>query len=151
MAPLTGKLVSKTKIVSSGDVFHELWSSTPHHVANISPEKVQGCDLHEGDFGKAGSIICWRYVHEGKKKIAKQVIETIDEENKSITFKMLEGDLMELYKSFLITIHVDTKGEDNLVTWTLDYEKLHEDVEDPNSFMEFLIHLTKDIESHHLQ
>lgn len=63
MAPLTGKLVSKTKIVSAGDVFHELWASTPHHVPNISPEKVQGCDLHEGDFGKAGSIICWRYVH----------------------------------------------------------------------------------------
>lgn len=83
--------------------------------------------------------------------MAKQVIESIDEENKSITFKMLEGDLMELYKSFIISIHVDTKGEDNLVTWTLDYEKLHEDVEDPNSLTEFFIHLTKDIESHHLQ
>lgn len=88
---------------------------------------------------------------DGKKKVAKQVIETIDEENKSITFKMLEGDLMELYKSFIISIHVDTKGEDNLVTWTLDYEKLREDVEDPNTLMEFFIHLTKDIESHHLQ
>lgn len=63
MAPLTGKMVSKTKIESGGDVFHELWSSNPHHVPNISPAKVQGCDLHEGEFGKAGSIVCWRYVH----------------------------------------------------------------------------------------
>lgn len=64
---------------------------------------------------------------------------------------MLEGDLMELYKSFIISVHVDTKGEDNLVTWTLDYEKLNEDVEDPNTLMDYFIQITKDIESHHLK
>lgn len=58
---------------------------------------------------------------------------------------------MELYKTFKFTVHVDTKGENNLVTWTLDYEKMKEDVPDPNTLMEFCLNVTKDIETHHLQ
>ncbi|KAM7467453.1 hypothetical protein LguiB_015015 [Lonicera macranthoides] len=64
---------------------------------------------------------------------------------------MLEGDLMELYKSFIIGIHVDTNGEDNLVTWTVDYEKLHEGIPAPTTLMDFFVEVTKDIETHHLQ
>ncbi|KAL7000936.1 hypothetical protein U1Q18_002088 [Sarracenia purpurea var. burkii] len=88
---------------------------------------------------------------EGKKKIAKEIIEAIDEENKTLVFKVIGGDLLELYKFFKFTIHVDTKGENNLVTWTLDYEKLSEGVEDPNTLMDVCIDVTKDIETHHLQ
>ncbi|KJU81219.1 hypothetical protein N619_00260, partial [Ectopseudomonas oleovorans] len=91
------------------------------------------------------------YVHDGKEKIAKDIIEAIDEEKKSVTFKVVEGDLMELYKTFKAIVHVDTKGENNLVTWTFDYEKMNEDVPDPNTLMEFCLNLTKDIETYHLQ
>ncbi|KAM7463439.1 hypothetical protein LguiA_031560 [Lonicera macranthoides] len=148
---LKGQLVSKTSIKSSGDVFHELFRDDPHHISNITPAKIQGCHLHEGEFGKAGSIIQWTYFHDGKERVAKQVILAVDEEKKSITYKMLEGDLMELYKSFIIGIHVDTNGEDNLVTWTVDYEKLHEGIPAPTTLMDFFVEVTKDIETHHLQ
>ncbi|KAK2981448.1 hypothetical protein RJ640_001962 [Escallonia rubra] len=86
----------------------------------------------------------------GKEKVAKEIIEAIDEEKKSVTFKVIEGDLMELYKTFILSVHVDTKGEDNLVTWTFEFEKLNESVEDPNSLMEFCLNVTKDIETHHI-
>ncbi|THG18976.1 hypothetical protein TEA_005119 [Camellia sinensis var. sinensis] len=85
-----------------------------------------------------------------KKKVAKEVVEAIDEENKSATFKVIDGDLTELYKAFKGTVHVDAKGENNLVTWTFEYEKKSENVEDPNTLMDFLINVTKDIETHHL-
>ena len=42
--------------------------------------------------------------------MAKVAIEAIDEAKKSITFKMIEGDLMEFYKTFIATVHVDTYG-----------------------------------------
>ncbi|WP_411025872.1 hypothetical protein, partial [Salmonella sp. s57402] len=80
-----------------------------------------------------------------------QVIEAIDEEKKSITFKVIDGDLLQLYKSFVITVHVDTIGNDNLVTWTFDYEKLNESVEYPVTLMDFVIEVTKHIETHHLK
>ncbi|KAG5532160.1 hypothetical protein RHGRI_026695 [Rhododendron griersonianum] len=88
---------------------------------------------------------------DGKEKTAKEVIEAIDEEKKLVTFKVVEGDLLQLYKTFIITVHVDTKGENNLVTWTLEYEKLNGDVEDPITFMDLCIVVTKDIETHHLK
>ncbi|KAK4479720.1 hypothetical protein RD792_015252 [Penstemon davidsonii] len=147
---LTGKLVSKIDIKSDGDVFHEIFRERPHHISDMSPSKIQNVDLHHGDWGKVGSIICWNYTHDGKEKVAKEIIEAIDEENKLVKFKVIEGDLMELYKSFTLVVHVDTNGDDNIVTWTLEYEKIREDVPDPHSLMEFCLHVTKDIENHHL-
>ncbi|KAK4479147.1 hypothetical protein RD792_014658 [Penstemon davidsonii] len=148
---LTGKLVAAIEFRAGGDVFHELFTHKPHHVSTTTPEKIQSCDLHEGEFGKVGSVLFWRYTHEGKEKTAKQLIQAIDEEKKSIEFKMLEGDLMKLYKDFLITLHIDTKDGIDLVTWTLEYETLHDDVEHPISLLSFFIDMTKDIENHHLQ
>ncbi|CAA0840794.1 MLP-like protein 28 [Striga hermonthica] len=147
---LTGKLIAAIEFEAGGDVFHQLFRHTPHHVSTASPDKVQGCDLIEGDFGHVGSIICWRYTHDGKEKTAKQLIKSIDEEKKLMEFKMLEGDLMEEYKDFIITIHVETKGHIDLVTWTLEYEMLDENVEHPISLLAYFIALTKDIETHHV-
>ncbi|KAK2981447.1 hypothetical protein RJ640_001961 [Escallonia rubra] len=88
---------------------------------------------------------------DGKAKVAKEVIDKVDEKNKILIFRVVEGDLLELYKSFVITLHVDTKAANNLVTCTFEYEKRSEDVEDPNSLMDFVVNLTKDIETHHLK
>lgn len=76
----------------------------------------------------------------------------IDEEKKLIDYEMLEGsDLLEKYKFFDVTIHVETK-EDNidLVTWTVGYERLNEDVEHPISMLSYFIDLTQDMETHHI-
>ncbi|KAK4479145.1 hypothetical protein RD792_014656 [Penstemon davidsonii] len=148
---LTGKLVAAIEFRAGGDVFHDLVTHKPHHVSTTTPEKIQSCDLLEGEFGKVGSVICWRYTHEGKEKTAKQLIQAIDEEKKIIKLKILEGDLMKLYKDFLTTIHIDTKDGIDLVTCTFEYETLHDDVEHPISLLSFFIDITKDIENHHLQ
>lgn len=97
-------------------------------------------------------MLCYKFnllCIDGKRKRAKQVIQSIDEEKKLIQFKMLEGDIMELYKEFVITNHVETMNDIDLVTWTLEYEMFNEDVEHPISLLAYFIELTKDIESHH--
>ncbi|KAE9450379.1 hypothetical protein C3L33_17721, partial [Rhododendron williamsianum] len=129
------KLERQVEIKSDGDVFHELFRYKPHHISTISPANIHGVDLNE----------------DGKKKSAKEIVEAVDEETKTVTFKVIEGDLTELYKDFKGTVHVDTKGESNLVTWTFEYEKLNDEVEDPNTLMDFVINVTKDIETHHLK
>lgn len=88
---------------------------------------------------------------EGKPKVVKEVVEVIDEAMKLVKFKVVEGDLLEFYKTFYITIHVDTGGGKNLVTYTFEYEKKHSNVEDPNSLMELCVNVTKDIETHNLK
>ena len=148
---LHGKLVAAIEFKAGGDVFHELFRLKPHHISTATPDKIKGCDLIEGEFGEVGSIICWTYNHDGKEQKAKEVIEAIDEEKKLIKFRIVEGDLMELYKDFTATIHVEKKGDAiDLVTCTLEYEMLNEDVEHPISLLSYFIDVTKDIEAHHL-
>ncbi|KAF7131563.1 hypothetical protein RHSIM_Rhsim09G0096000 [Rhododendron simsii] len=89
---------------------------------------------------------------DGKEKTAEDIIKAIDEEKKLVRFKIVERDLMQLYRTFRITVHVDAKfGGNNLVTWIFEYKKLSGDVEDPKSLMDFCIVLTKDIEAPHLK
>ncbi|KAG6433355.1 hypothetical protein SASPL_104965 [Salvia splendens] len=145
---LHGKLVAAIEFKAGGDVFHDFFRHTPHDVPTAT-QYVHGCDLIEGEFGHAGSIICWTYTHDGKQRKAKELVETVDEEKKLIVLKVLEGDLLELYKNFVITSHVEKKGNDiDLVTWTLEYEMLNEDVEHPITLLSYFIDITKDMESH---
>jgi len=145
---LIGKVEGGLLIKSSATDFHDYFRGRPHHVSNATPEKVQGCELHEGEFGSVGSIICWSYVHDGKNAKAKQVIEAIDDENNSTTFKMIEGDLLDLYKNMTIFVGATPKEDGSLVYWVVDYEKLNENVPDPNTLLELFFHITKDIDEH---
>ncbi|KAF5793970.1 putative Bet v I/Major latex protein [Helianthus annuus] len=147
---LSGTMVKQVTIMSDGDVFHEIFRYRPHHISEMSPDNIKGVNLHEGEWGTVGSVIEWDFFHDGKPKVAKEVIEAIDEEKKSVCFKVIGGDILEAYKTFLITVHVDTHGEENVVTWTFHYEKVNESIPDPDSLMEFCLNVTKDIETHHL-
>ncbi|KAK4481232.1 hypothetical protein RD792_012115 [Penstemon davidsonii] len=144
---LHGKLVAAVEFKAGGDLYHELFRYNPNKVADITPEKIQGCDLHEGEFGKVGSIVTWST--EGKAKFARNLIEAADEEKKMIKYKVLEGDLMEEYKEFVATCHIETKGGIDLVTWTFEYETRNDDGEPPISLLAYFIAFTKDIENHH--
>lgn len=87
---------------------------------------------------------------DGEKMVAKEIIEAVDEKKKSITFKVIAGDVMESFNAFKIIVNVDTNGEDNLVTWTFEYEKKSEAVPDPRKLLDYGIALTKEIEGHYL-
>ncbi|KAL3644706.1 hypothetical protein CASFOL_009886 [Castilleja foliolosa] len=148
---LTGKLVSQISIKSDGNALHELYRYNTHKISAICPEKVEKVELLHGQWGSVGSVINWHFIHDGKKMFAKKIVEAIDEKKKSITFNVIEGDFMVAYKSFKITIHVETKGNQvSLVTCTIQYEKKNVVVPDPHSILNLVINVTKDIERHHL-
>ncbi|KAH7570942.1 hypothetical protein ACOSP7_019499 [Xanthoceras sorbifolium] len=145
---LTGQLVTDIEIKAPADKFHEVFSCRPHHMSNVTPEHIQGCDLHEGEWGKVGSIIFWNYMHDGVAETAKQVIEAIDDENYSTTFRMIEGHLLDKYKIFDITVQATPKDGGSLVHWTLKYEKLSEDVSEPKGILQLVTNMTKDLDAH---
>ncbi|MFQ6664405.1 hypothetical protein Gotur_031532 [Gossypium turneri] len=91
---LTGKLEADVDIKASPEQFHEMFAHKPHHVHHTCYDKIQGCDLHEGEWGKVGSIVHWSYVHDGKAKKAKEVVEAVDPDKNLITFRVIEGELM---------------------------------------------------------
>ncbi|KAI3499011.1 hypothetical protein L1887_34803 [Cichorium endivia] len=133
-----------------GGLFYEIYCSKLHRISEMSPDCVKSVDLHDGEWGVVGSTIVWNFMHDGKAKMLKEVIEVADDEKMFLCKKVIGGELMDAYKTFLVTIHVETKGKENLVTWTFHYEKLNENIEDPNTLMDLCISVTKDIENFHL-
>ncbi|GMI87639.1 MLP-like protein 31 [Hibiscus trionum] len=125
-SPPTGKLEFDVEIDATPEQLHHMWAHRPHPRA---PHQ-----LRESSRMRSTR----RRVREAKT--AKQVVEEIDDENKSIRFKILEGDLMEEYKSFVITLQTLPKkeGKGCIAHWTLEYESLRQ----------FFIELTGDMGAH---
>nr|XP_016492685.1 PREDICTED: kirola-like isoform X2 [Nicotiana tabacum] len=116
-----GKLIASVEVKCGGHSIHDIFHTSTHHISNISPD--------------------------GKDKICKQVIEAADYQKKSITWKVIGGDLLELYNSFTII----TSHDHQWTTWTLEYEKKTEDTLEPLVFLGYALHVTKDIEGHLLK
>ncbi|KAE8667712.1 MLP-like protein 34 [Hibiscus syriacus] len=127
-----------------------MFANRPHHMHHACSDNFQLSELHEGEWGKVGTILTWSYVHDGKAKKAKEVIEAVDPDNNSITFRVLEGDLMEEYKSFVFNFQVSPKSEGggSVVHWTLEYEKLHDGIEHPATLLEFTKDVSNAIDAH---
>lgn len=85
---------------------------------------------------------------DGKAQKAKDLVEVFDEKNKIVTYKVIEGDLLNEYKTFRITIQTIPKGSGSLVKITIEYEKLSDDVAIPKKIMDCLVSMIKDIEQH---
>lgn len=60
---LLGKVETDVQVKVAANKFHDVFACRPHHVSNMTPGNIQGCELHEGEFGKSGTVICWNYVH----------------------------------------------------------------------------------------
>ncbi|GMJ13340.1 MLP-like protein 28 [Hibiscus trionum] len=147
---LVGKLEASAEIEASAEAFHHMLLHKPHHVSNASPNHVRACDLHHSDWGKEGSIICWTYFLKGQPKTAKEVVESVDPKNNSVTLRVVEGDILEEFKSVVIKCKAtpSAKGSGCVVQWVLEYEKLKEDVAHPETTLEMLIEVCKDMGAH---
>ncbi|XP_049406733.1 kirola-like isoform X4 [Solanum stenotomum] len=86
---------------------------------------------------------------DGENKISKQILETIDHEKKVLTLKEFEGDVTDKYDSFKATLHIETKDEIDLVSWTLEYERPNENVPELINLLNFVVGMTKAIDDHH--
>uniref|UniRef100_M0ZSZ6 Sn-1 protein n=2 Tax=Solanum tuberosum TaxID=4113 RepID=M0ZSZ6_SOLTU len=77
----------------------------------------------------------------------KHLIEAVDPHKKLIKWKVIEGDLLELYNYFVYTTSCDHQW----TTWTIEYEKKTEDTPEPLIHLSNIFDMTKDIEGHLLQ
>lgn len=67
---------------------------------------------------------------------AKEKVEAVDMENKLVSYSVIEGEILNLYKNFKATLHVTSKGEGSLVKWTLQYDKASDEVPEPDLIKE---------------
>nr|XP_004498312.2 MLP-like protein 34 [Cicer arietinum] len=147
---LSGKVEGEVEIEAPAAKFYNIFRKQLHHIPNIASDSVHGAKVHEGDWENVGSIKQWDFTIEGTKLSAKEKIESIDDDNKVITYSIFDGDVSENYKSFKGTLQVVDKEHGGIVKWTFEYEKLKEDIigASPESYLDFAVKVTKDIDAH---
>ncbi|KAA8529041.1 hypothetical protein F0562_033471 [Nyssa sinensis] len=116
----------------------------------ICPGKFQSIEVLEGDGKSVGSVRLWTYIM-GNPVIAKDKIDAIDEEKKSISFNLIGGEVTKYYQSFKATLQATSEGNANLVKWTLEYEKANEDVPTPYSHLDFLLAQSRHVDAYLLK
>ncbi|KAJ8770226.1 hypothetical protein K2173_011762 [Erythroxylum novogranatense] len=142
------KLQIEVEVTSHADEFFNTYRAKAHIVPKTSSENVHGVEIHEGDFGSAGAVKTWTFnLGNMENSDYKRKIE-VDEENKTITSTAIEGDVLNLYKSFIVILQIIPNGEGSLVRWTWEYEKVDDDVPDPKKFQDLAANLTKDVDSY---
>ncbi|CAN4102178.1 unnamed protein product [Withania somnifera] len=146
---LSGELEFEVEIKSPGSIFLEIYGSNKENLPKICSNIVPRIDLLEGEWGQVGCVIMVYYSIDGKEMISKELVEAVDEENKSIIYSLLEGDLMKLYKTLRFTFQILSKNEAEFVKTKIEYEKLNEDVPYPSMLKDFVTAVTKTIDAHY--
>ncbi|KAJ9153086.1 hypothetical protein P3X46_026570 [Hevea brasiliensis] len=141
------KLGVQTQIKSSGDKFYENLRSKAYLIPKICPEIVKDIQVLQGDWETMGSVRLWTYVAGNCEKL-KETVEAVDDKTRSITFKMLEGEIVNYYKTYKPTLQVTTMGQVTLAKWTVEYEKNDEHIPPPHRYLELLHNLNKAIDAY---
>ncbi|KAL1346462.1 MLP-like protein 43 isoform X2 [Arachis hypogaea] len=150
---LSGKLSIEIVMHAPAEKFFNLVSKSLHQVQNIC-ERVHHTKLHQGEdwHSIGGSVKHWTYVMDGKVTTCKETIESIDEKNKTIKFNLFDGDISQQYKVLKVTIQeIDNSNGSVSAKWTLEYEKINDNVEAPYSYMEYFDKCTKEMDAHLLK
>ncbi|KAJ4848890.1 hypothetical protein Tsubulata_042589 [Turnera subulata] len=143
---LSGKLETVLELDCPPGKFLKAWKSEAHQIPKHTPNNIHSVELHEGDWehDQGPSIKFWEYSVGGKRETFKERVE-VDEAKNIIKLTGLEGDVMKIYKVFNPTYKLEPKGQGTLATLMIEYEKVDEDVPNPDIYMDFMISLTKDI------
>ncbi|CAL0323139.1 unnamed protein product [Lupinus luteus] len=149
---LTGKLSTEIPIQAPPSKWFQLFAKQLHDVQHHA-ERVHHTKLHEGeDWHHNDTIKHWTYEIDGKVVTCKEKIESFDEEKKTITYILFDGEISPLYKIFKFILHV-IENEDGSasVNWTIEYEKNDDSVEPPYGHVEYLTKCSRDIDANLLK
>jgi len=95
-------------------------------------------------------IVCERT--DGKVTTCHESIESVDEEKKTITYKIFGEDIEHRFKGFKAIFEaIDKENGGAIVKWTIEYERLGEEVDPPYGYLEYLHKSTRDIDGHLLK
>ncbi|KAL2456145.1 Polyketide cyclase/dehydrase and lipid transport superfamily protein [Forsythia ovata] len=131
-------------IKSSPDKFYDFFKYHTGDLITVFPASFKSVQILEGEDGKVGCVKLWNYFIGGIPMTMKLRTEAINDAEKSITYKALDGDVIKLYKDFQFTI---TPGN-GVAKWTIVYEKAAELVPPPEIYGVFAIAITEVVDLH---
>ncbi|KAE9597043.1 hypothetical protein Lal_00008010 [Lupinus albus] len=135
-----GKLEVDIDLKSNADKFWETIRESTTIFPKAFPHDYKSIEILEGDGKAAGSIRHIIYA-EGSLlvKSSKEKIEAADDEKKTVSYTIIDGDLLQYYKKFRGHISVTPNENGSEVKWCAEYEKAAHDVPDPTIIKDFVV------------
>ncbi|KAK8508321.1 hypothetical protein V6N12_019500 [Hibiscus sabdariffa] len=83
----------------------------------------------------------------GKSVTLKEMIEKIDDTNRTIVYKVLGGDCMEFYNSWSSILNMTQMGDGCLVKCSIEFEKKNDAAPDLVMYNDFFTTLIKNVDA----
>ncbi|CAA2971120.1 MLP 423 [Olea europaea subsp. europaea] len=112
------------------------------------PDQYESIQVLEGDGKSVGSVRLVKFA-PGMSMIStsKEKIEVVDEEKKSVSYSVIDGDLLKYYKNFKAHLVVTPKGGGSLVKWSCEFDKASEEVPNPDLMKDFAVKNFQDLDA----
>ncbi|RZC61721.1 hypothetical protein C5167_023479 [Papaver somniferum] len=130
----SGKIEADLEVKSSTNKIWDFIVDSATMFPKIFPEQYKSIEVLEGDGKSVGSIKLIKY-QEGVPNVtfSKEKVETVDETNKSLTYSVIEGELLNYYKNF---------------KWSCEFEKASDEIPDPSSIKDFAVKSFQDLDAY---
>ncbi|KAJ3674009.1 hypothetical protein LUZ60_006001 [Juncus effusus] len=145
---MASKVEFELEVKSNAEKFWKAMKDYADLIPKGFPQQYKSIDIIEGDGKSVGSVRLVKYA-EGipTMTFAKEKIEALDEENKLVSYSVIDGEVMNIYKSFKKTVKISPKGEGSLIKFTLEYEKANEGAGVPEHMKETATKFFNDIDA----
>ncbi|CAH8314797.1 unnamed protein product [Eruca vesicaria subsp. sativa] len=133
----SGTYVTEVPLKGTVDKHYQRWRSENHAFPEAIGHHIQNVTIHDGEWDSHGAIKTWNYTCDGKPEVFKERRE-IDDEKKTVTFRGLEGHVMEQLKVYDVILEFIPKSEDGCVCKiTMIWEKRNDELPEPINYMKF--------------
>ncbi|CAJ2643698.1 unnamed protein product [Trifolium pratense] len=140
MASSDGKVEVEVEVKSNAEKFWSTLKDCATIFPKAFPYDYKSIEILEGDGKTAGSI---RLVTFGEGsplvKITKEKIDVFDDSKRTLTYSVIDGDLLKYFKKFKGHISVTPKGDGSLVKWSSEFEKGSHEVPESELIKEFAV------------
>ncbi|WVZ02101.1 hypothetical protein V8G54_022907 [Vigna mungo] len=141
---LAGKLSIEIGVHATAAKWFNLLATHLHHVQNLTDAVLEIKHWHHNQ-----SINQWTsIIADGKATKYLESIESADEDNKTITFKIFGEDFEHKFKVFKVIFQAIDKDEGGgVIKWIIEYETKSEEFDPPFGFLQFVYKGSRDIDA----
>ncbi|XP_047939492.1 kirola-like [Salvia hispanica] len=132
------KLETKAEITNPPAKVYDFLKYNINKFVNLFPQVFKSFKLIEGEEGHSGNVKIVEYVI-GKAMTAKVKTEELNDEERSMIMRVVEGEILQLYPTFLCKISVS----DGCMNWSIQFEKTSDSTPKPDAYVQVLAHVTK--------
>ncbi|KAI3840856.1 hypothetical protein MKX03_009984 [Papaver bracteatum] len=148
------KIEAMHEVRCCADKLYRMCTPDAPQLSKYLPKVIESVEvIGEGEI-RIGTGFVWKFVAAGGSE-GRSVVTAVDNKNRSITYTVLEGDVMKQFKTFNLKLDITPKygttDGTSLVKWSIEYEKANEDVADPVGMLKACESLTTGMNLHLLK